>query len=306
MSNFQVTILGCGSASPTLRHMPSAQVVAYGQRLMLVDCGEGTQVQLRRYGLSFARITDIFISHLHGDHFLGLPGLLSTLSLHNVQGGVTVHTSAEGADILRQIMKVFCRDMSFDLRYNILDPGVPTVALETKTLTVKTFPLEHRVPCNGFLFAEKPKGRHIDGEAVRFHQVPHYLMNDLRAGADFVRPDGAVIPNALLTKEPSPSGSYAYCSDTAYTPATAEYIRGVDVLYHEATYGDDSAAKAAARGHSTARQAAATALEAGAKRLYIGHYSQTVLDEEALANEARGIFPATFAATEGMKIDITR
>lgn len=299
-----MTILGCGSATPTLRHFPSSQLVRYGQRLMLVDCGEGTQLQLRRYGISFAKISDIFISHLHGDHFLGLPGLLSTMALHNVPTPVTVHVSREGEEILRRIMNVFCRECSFPLFYNVLDPAVPTVALETKTLTVSTFPLHHRVPCNGFIFREKPKQRHIDGAAALFHGVPHYLMNDIRAGADFVKEDGQVIPNSYLTKAPDPEASYAYCSDTAFSPDIAEAVRGVNVLYHEATYGQEDEYKAAPRGHSTAVQAARTALEAGAEKLIIGHYSKVIHDEEALADQARTIFPNTIAAREGLVVDI--
>ncbi len=304
MSNFNVTILGCGSATPTLRHFPSSQLVRYGQRLMLVDCGEGTQLQLRRFGISFAKISDIFISHMHGDHFLGLPGLLSTMALHNVSTPVTVHVCREGEEILRRLMNVFCRERSFPLFYNVLDPAVPTVALETKTLEVSTFPLHHRVPCNGFLFKEKSKPRHIDGPAAIYHGVPHFLMNDIRAGADYVREDGVVIPNSLLTKDPSPVASYAYCSDTAYSPDIAEAVRGVSVLYHEATYGQADEYKAGSRGHSTAMEAARTALEAGAGKLIIGHYSKVIQGEEKLADEARTIFPNTIAAREGLTVDI--
>lgn len=306
MGNFKLTILGCGSATPTLRHMPSAQAVAYGRRLMLIDCGEGTQLQMRRYGVSFAKVSDIFISHLHGDHFLGLPGLLSTMALHDVSGTVTVHISAEGADILSRIMKVFCREMPYKLEYDILDASQPKAALETPAMTVSTFPLLHRVPCNGFIFREKPKGRHIDGEAVRYHSVPHYAIESLRNGADWIKPDGTTIPNALLTREASASVSYAYCSDTSYSPETAEYLSGTDVIYHESTYDASREGLAVRRGHSTALQAAMTALSAGAKKLILGHYSKTIQDEDVLVAEARTIFPNTIAATEGMVIDLDK
>ena len=150
MSYFNITILGCGSATPSTRHNPSAQAVRYRNKLMLVDCAEGTQLQMRRYGLSFAKVSDIFISHLHGDHFLGLPGLLSTMSLHNVEGTVTVHTFAEGADILKRLMNLFCRDHSFNIEYDIIDPENPGVVYEDGNITVTAFPLYHRVPCVGF------------------------------------------------------------------------------------------------------------------------------------------------------------
>lgn len=304
MSNFSVTILGCGSASPTMRHFASSQAVRYGGRVMLVDCGEGTQMQLRRYGIAFGKITDIFISHLHGDHLLGLPGLLSTMSLHTVEGTVTVHIFREGAEMLRTVMDVLCPTLSFDLKYNIIDPGAPGVLLDGKHLTVRAISLSHRVPAVGFVFAEKPKLRHIDGEAVRFHGVPHYALPAIREGADWTAPDGKVIPNRYLTTDPSPARSYAYCSDTAYNPHVAHAVRGVDVLYHEATYGEADAHKAAPRGHSTAVQAARIAAEAGVGMLVIGHYSQVITDEEALAEEARAIFPNTVAGHEGLTIEM--
>lgn len=305
MSYFNITILGCGSATPTTRHYPSAQAVCYRNRLMLVDCGEGTQLQMRRYGLSFAKVSDIFISHLHGDHFLGLPGLLSTMALHSVEGSVTVHTFAEGADILRRMMDVFCRERTFVLKYDIIDPEAPGMVYEDNNLTVTAFPLYHRVPCVGYLFREKPKKPHIDGEAARFHGVPHYMMNAIKDGADFVRDDGTVIPNSWLVKGTDPSASYAYCSDTMYDSRVADAVRGVDVLYHESTYGDERAYNAAPRGHSTARQAAQIAAIAGARELVLGHFSKTILDERVLVAEAAEEFSGRItAAAEGMKIDI--
>ncbi len=304
MPNFSVTILGCGSATPTLRHFPSAQALSYGNRVMLIDCGEGTQLQLRRFGVSFAKITDIFLSHLHGDHFLGLPGLLSTMALHSVGGTVRVHTFAEGAELLERILNTLCRERPYTLEYDIIDPGAPGIVLDDKHLTVRAFPLSHRVPCVGYRFTEKPKLRHINGEAARFHGVPHYAMQSLREGADWTRPDGTVVTNDRLTLPPSPSRSYAYCSDTSYNEQIARHVRGVDVLYHEATYGNDNAAKAATRGHSTAAEAARIARMAGAGRLVIGHYSKIITDEEALAEEARAIFPDTIAAREGLVIDL--
>lgn len=304
MGNFSVTILGCGSATPTLRHFPSAQALSYGNRVMLIDCGEAAQLQLRRFGVSFAKITDIFISHLHGDHFLGLPGLLSTMALHSVGGTVRVHTFAQGAELLSGILDVLCRERPYQLEYDIIDPAAPGIVLDDKHLQVRAFPLSHRVPCVGYRFTEKPKLRHINGEAARYHNVPHYAMQSLREGADWISPDGRVVPNAVLTTPPSPSRSYAYCSDTSFNRDVARHVRGVDVLYHEATYGSDNASKATSRGHSTAAEAAEIARMAGVGRLVIGHYSKMITDEEALAAEARQVFADTVAAREGLVIDL--
>lgn len=306
MSNFSVTILGCGSAKPSLKHMPSAQAISYNGRVMLVDCGEGTQVQLSRYSIPFGKITDIFISHLHGDHFLGLPGLLATIALHSIEGVITLHITQEGADLIRTIMKVVCPTTTYQLHYNIIRPGECQTLVDAKTFTVEAFPLKHRVPCSGFIFREKPKQRHLNGELAKFYKVPHYLMNDLRDGADLVLPDGRIIDNKILTTDPTPAYSYAYCSDTEFVPALAEVLDGVSTIYHEATYGDDSEHKARSRGHSTARQAATIADKAHAKRLVIGHYSRSITNEEAIADEARQIFPNTIAAKEGLVIDIDK
>ena len=304
MSYFSVTILGCGSATPTLRHNPSAQLLTYRQQAMLIDCGEGTQLQLRRYGCSFAKITHIFLSHLHGDHFLGLPGLLSTMALHDVGGTVTIHTFAEGAALIRNILDLVCRDRPYTLKFDIIDPKNPGIVYSDSQLEVEAFPLYHRVPCVGYIFREKPKKRHINGEAAKFYGVPHYAMESLREGADLVLPDGRVIANSLLTKDPDKAMSYAYCSDTTYDPRVAEAVRGVDVLYHEATYGDNMEAKAKPRGHSTARQAARIAEMAGAGKLVIGHYSKTVEDPAVLVAEASEEFKNVIAANEGLVLNL--
>lgn len=304
MSYFSVTYLGVGSATPTLRHQPSAQVLNYRGRLMLIDCGEGTQLQLRRYGFSFAKITDIFISHLHGDHFLGLPGLLSTISLHDVGGTITVHTFAEGAAMLKQMVDFFCHDISFELRFDIIDPANPGIVLDNKHLSVTAFPLYHRMPCVGYLFREKPKSRHINGPMAQFYNVPHYMMERIREGEDFVMPDGRVVTNERLTTAADPSYSYAYCSDTAFNPAVAEAVHGTTYLYHEATYARDALSSARKYMHSTAEQAAQIARMADAGTLVLGHYSQRYDNEQLLVDEARAIFPNTIASNEGMTIDI--
>lgn len=303
MADFKVNILGCGSATPSLRHMPSCQVVDHRDRLMMVDCGEGAQLAMRRMRLKYSRLNNIFISHLHGDHCLGLPGLLSTMALHDTEGTVTVHTFAEGAELFERIINFFCRERSYDLRFNIIKPE-HAVIYEDKSLTVETFPLYHRVPCVGYIFREKPKLRHINREMVDFYKVPVAMMHSIKEGADFVLPDGTVVANERLTTPAEPAYSYAYCSDTVYNPLVAEAVKGVDVVYHEATYTDDDAEKARQRGHSTAGEAAKIALEAGAKKLIIGHYSKSYADESGHIADACRIFPDTIAANEGLTIDI--
>lgn len=302
MPEFDVNYLGCGSATPTAYHMPSCQVIDFRGQLLMIDCGEGAQLQFKKMRLKLNRLSHIFISHLHGDHFLGLPGLLSTMALHDIGGTVTVHTFAEGAEVLDRILAVFCRERSYDLVYDIIEPRRAMI-IDDKSLTVETFPLDHRVPAVGFLFREKPGQRHIIGDMVRYHQVPVSLMNDIKKGADFVRPDGRVIPNAMLTTDASPARSYAYCSDTGYKPAIAEWISGVDTLYHESTYCDDCLEKACARGHSTASQAGMIAAAAGVKRLVLGHYSKVYKDTDQFAREAASTFSGEIiAAYEGLTL----
>ena len=304
MADFKVFVLGCGSAKPSVRHLPSCQAIEYRGKLMLVDCGEGAQLSICRQHLNFSRLTDVFISHLHGDHLLGLPGLLSTLSLHGKGVKVRVHIFEKGARLMHEILSTVGHETSFEIEYDILDPNGTHVIYEDNALTVKSFPLYHSVPCVGFRFDEKPKPRHLRGDMAKFLEIPVRELAGIKAGADFVRADGTVFTNDRLTTPADPSASYAYCSDTMFNPAVAESVRGVDLLYHEATYGDELAVKGAERGHSTASEAAEIARLAGAKRLLIGHYSSRYNDTDELLQQARAVFPDTIAATEGMKIDL--
>lgn len=304
MSEFKVNILGCGSATPSMRHLPACQVVEYRGQLLMIDCGEGAQLSMRRMGLRFGRLTHIFISHLHGDHCLGLPGLLSTLALHQKGGTLTVHTFAEGAEMFAGIMDFFCRERPYELKFNVIEPGKRTCVADLGGLTVDAFPLRHRVPAVGFRFSEKPKLRHIDGAAVKFFNVPVSAMQSLKEGTDFVTPSGEVIANDRLTTPADPSASYAYCSDTLYFPELAEEVRDVSLLYHEATYADDSLAKAHERFHSTASEAARIARAADPGCLMLGHFSKSYTDERRHLEEARAIFPNTILANEGLTLDI--
>ncbi|MDE6225750.1 MAG: ribonuclease Z [Muribaculaceae bacterium] len=305
MAQFEINILGCGSATPSLRHLPACQVLDFRDNLMMIDCGEGSQLQMRRMKLKFSRLNHIFISHLHGDHCLGLPGLLSTLSLHQRTGTVTVHMFQEGTDLFKPMIDFLCRDRSYDLVFEPVDHN-GGIVFENDSIIVEAFPLYHRVPTVGYIFREKPKSRHLKGDMIKFYNVPVSLIPDLKDGKDIVLPDGRLVEARHVTTEPSPALSYAYCSDTMFDKRVANAIKGVDVVYHEATYLDNEAVKARERFHATASQAAEIAREAGAKMLILGHYSKMYFDEQGHLDEARPIFENTIAANEEMKIDITK
>lgn len=280
--------------------MPSSTVVNHRGNLMMVDCGEGAQRQFMLQHLRFSRLNHIFLTHLHGDHVLGLPGLLSTMALGQEGGRVMVHTFEDGAEILTHILDFFARERSFELEFDVIRPE-ERVILETKSLTVRTIPLRHRIPTVGYVFEEKPKLRHIRPDMIERHGIPFCWINRIKAGDDYVSPSGLVIPNTDLTTPPSPTLSYAHISDTVYMPGLADKIRGVNLLFHETTYLDEQAQKAKDRFHSTARQAAMVARDAGARALLTGHYSSRHKDETAFVTEASEVFAGpVYANREGL------
>lgn len=305
MPRFELTILGCGSAKPSLRHLPSSQVINVRERLLMFDCGEGTQLEMMRRHIPFSRLRHIFISHLHGDHCLGVVGLVSTLALHDLQGKLVIHTFADGARLMGEQIDYYCHERPFELEFNIIGTKAETI-FDDDAIEVTTIPLRHRVPAVGFLVREKPKSRHINPVATAAHGVPHWAMRALKQGEDFVDADGVVVPNSELTTDADPSYSYAYCSDTRPSERVIEAVKGVDWLYHEATYADAEADKALKHNHSTARQAAQVAAKAGVKQLIIGHYSSRYDDLTPLLEQARQEFPATRLAHEGMVIDLNK
>lgn len=305
MAQLDLNILGCGSATSTLHHLPSCQVLNVRGNLLMIDCGEGAQLEMRRMHLKLSRLNNIFISHLHGDHCFGLPGLLSTMALQGKRGTVTVHILKEGAQIFGNLINFFCRERPFDLKFNIIDTHKALI-YEDNAITVSTFPLTHRVPCVGFVMREKSKLRHINPDACKLHQVPQHAMHSLRQGMDFTSPSGEVIPNSELTTDADNLISYAYCSDTKFSKRVIKAVEGVDWIYHEATYGDENAVNAAKRYHSTARQAGIVAREAGAKRLVLGHYSNRYDDESILLDQAQEEFPHTILGKEGMTINLNK
>lgn len=298
-SDFTLHILGCGSAVPTVRHNPSCQIIDHRGTLYMIDCGEGAQAMMRRLKLKFSRLRHIFISHLHGDHMLGLPGLLSTLALNNVGGTITVHIMADGERVLRPLVDLVCRERSYTLEWDIINGAGGTTLIDTDSLRVTTIRLYHRVPCVGFRFDTKGPTRRLLRDMLDHYEVPVAERAAIASGADFVTADGRTIPNGHLSEPMPRPRSYAYCSDTMPNASVAAAVSGVTTLYHEATYADSEASLAAPRGHSTARQAAETALKAGVGKLILGHYSKRYLSTDTLLAEAREVFPDTFAADEG-------
>lgn len=304
MEALSVHILGCGSALPTTKHNPSAQALTLRGKVYLVDCGEGTQLQIRRQGLHFGRIHTIFISHLHGDHCFGLPGLLSTLSMLGRTGELHIHGPEGLTEYIDAHRKSFLAECSYEIITHEHDYRKSEVIHEDPSLCVRSLPLSHRIPTMGFLFEERCAARHLDKPAVDFYQVPRCCYPAILLGESYTAQDGSIIPNNRLTKPGRIPRRYAYCSDTEYFPDLIEQVRGVDLLYHEATFGEDLRARLATTAHSTAREAATIALKAEVKRLLIGHYSSRYTDVTPLLDEARSVFPNTTAAQEGLIIHL--
>ena len=298
MQPFLVYILGCGSAMPTLRHNPTSQVVSLRGKQFMVDCGEGTQLQLRKAHMHFSKIQAVLISHLHGDHCLGLIGMMSTFGLLGRTTPLHVYAPAELEPLLLLQKKMFCDNIEYEVVFHALDTTRAKVVYEDRSLTIQTIPLDHRVPCCGFLFREKPTLPHIRREMIDYLEIPVSQINNIKNGADWTRADGTVVPNSELVTPADAPRAYAYCSDTRYMPRLAEVVKGVDLLYHEATYDEPMGEKAAKYFHSTAAQAAKTARDAGVQRLLLGHYSSRYDNEQPLLDEARRIFPQSFLTHE--------
>lgn len=297
---FEVTILGCGSATPTLRHGPTSQLLEHDSKLFLIDCGEGTQLQLRRFKIRFAKINHIFISHNHGDHCLGLPGLISTLHLLGRNRPLHVYCQEGLNEAIEQQLKISHSKLRFEVNWHILNPEEKVLIFENKKLRVFSFPLDHRVPCCGFLFAEKPKLRNIKPECIAKYDISVARIRQIKAGSDYTLEDGTIIPNAELTCPPETPMSYAFCSDTAYQKRTAEYVNGVNLLYHESTFLEEDLERAEFTSHSTASQAAAVATEADAEKLLLGHYSARYRDMDLFLHEAERVFPNVELTDEGL------
>ena len=303
MEKFEVNILGCGSAVPTARHMTTAQLVNIHEKVFLVDCGEGTQTQIWNSGLKVTNMNHIFISHAHGDHFFGLVPLVSSLGLMlDRTADLHLWLPSNLRENLERDFKANCY-LPFKLVMHEIDTTKRTVIYEDKEMTVETIPLNHRVPCCGFLFCEKPKLPVLLPEKCKAYGIPPKEFGKIKTGADWMLEDGTVIPNSEFT---APSDfvprKYAYCSDTAYYPEMIPQIKGADLLYHEATFTTEDEQQAVNAAHSTAAQAATIARDARVKKLAIGHYSVRYEKETELLAEAQAVFPNTVASQEGMTI----
>lgn len=304
MEPFKVHILGCGSALPTLRHNPSSQVVEIREKQFMIDCGEGTQTQMRRSRVGFNKVMAIFISHIHGDHCFGLIGMLSSFGLLGRTMPLSIYGPKELGPILDKLLTTFCNDFDYEIKFHAVDTTRQEVVYEDRSLTVETIPLKHRLPCAGYLFREKPTLPHIRRDMIDFYRIPISQINNIKNGASWTDEEGNLIPNSRLTRPADPPRSYAYCSDTCYLTGLADRLKGVTCLYHESTYADEDEDKAQKYFHSTARQAAMVARDAGVGRLLLGHYSSKYNTEDVLLQQAKEVFAESSLTSEGMVVTL--
>ena len=302
MTDFSVTILGCGSAKPTLRHHTTSQIVARSGKLYMIDCGEGTQRQLLKFKLHEGRLDNIFISHSHGDHCLGLIGLLSSMSLNGRHNDINIYVSADFEQMLKTQLEFFVPHAEFDIHIHPIDLRNPAVILSDNNFEIIAIPLQHRVPCYGFLFREKIGLRHIKPECIKLHNIPYSVIDDIRMGMDFTTADGRVIANEELTTPPSLPRSYAYLSDTRPVIEFTELLQGTDLIYHDATFCDGDEELALRYTHSTAVEAAEFAKICKAGKLLLGHFSSRYEEDSMLLERAAKHFPNTILADEGLTI----
>ncbi|MBW6501189.1 MAG: ribonuclease Z [Bacteroidales bacterium] len=295
----KLTILGSSSALPTSERYPTAHVLEAHERLFLIDCGEGTQMQIRKNRIRLGKINHIFISHLHGDHVFGLYGLLSTFSLMGRSAPVNLYAPIGYDTILRSHLNDFDIHLDYEIIFTPLSGKDPVKILDNKFITVQSFPLKHRVPSFGFLFREKPGERNMIKDRIIEYKIPVSRIPAIKKGEDFLLEDGTIIKNEEITTAPPDPLSYAYCSDTRYFSRLSEFVKGVDLLYHEATFDSSLEKLAAKTGHSTTLDAARTARDAGVKALIIGHFSSRYRNISFLVEEARSIFPVTMPAIDG-------
>lgn len=302
--DFELNILGCGSAKPTTRHQPTSQILNVRGKFFMIDCGEGVQTQMQKMGLSMMNIGHIFISHNHGDHVFGLPGLIGTMDLLGRTSELHVHGPLQVGDFIDYLLKTFYTDIGYNVIFHPVDVHQHALVYEDRSITVHSIPLQHRLPTCGYLFREKPGLPHIRREMIDAFNIPISQINNIKAGASWTTEDGTIIPHERLTTPANPPRSYAYCSDTVYLPHLKDILNGVTLLYHEATYMHERAPRAEQTRHSTALQAAMQARDAKVEQLCIGHFSASLKDENALLREAQSVFPNTILANEGLVVSI--
>lgn len=298
----ELTILGCNSAIPTSYRNPSAQILSVSGRIFLIDCGEGTQFQLRKMHFNFMRINHIFISHLHGDHMFGLLGLISTMSLLHRSTPLDIYADQRLEEIMKQQIAFFCDNISYEVRFHALRFDQPEMLLNIKGVSVQSVPLRHRQPTCGFIFREQPKEANIRKDALCRYGLSFVDIAAIKSGQPFYDENGEEVPRDLLISEPPAPRSYAYISDTSYLPDLVPHIKDVSLLYHEATFAQDNAELAAKTMHSTAAQAATIARDANVGNLLIGHFSSRYKETDMHEEEAQQIFPYSTAVYDGFKI----
>jgi ribonuclease Z len=302
---FQLTILGTSSALPTSNRYPTAQVLNVLGRFFLIDCGEGTQTQMRKCNIGFSRINHIFISHLHGDHIFGLIGLISTFALIGRTNDLHIYSHSELQKFLSaQIQFLYTDELPFRIVYHPLNFKKEQKIYEDKKVTVYTFPLVHRIPTCGFRFDEKPALPNLIREKLEEYQIPIRERQQIKEGSDFITEDGRIIPNAELTTNKKQARSFAFCSDTRYDESYIDSVRNVDLLYHEATFEGNNQDLAKSTYHSTGKDAATVALKANVGELIIGHFSARYKDPSIILKEAQSIFPNTKTINEGDIVSI--
>ncbi|PTS89098.1 ribonuclease Z [Flavobacterium sp. HMWF030] len=299
----KLTILGCYAATPRTITNPTSQVLEIKNRLFLVDCGEGTQVQLRKNKIKFSKINHIFISHLHGDHFFGLIGTISTFALLGRTTDLHIYGPKGVKEIITLQLRLSNSWTTYELFFHELESKESEVIFEDHKVIVKTIPLKHRVYTNGFLFQEKPGERKLNVDAVQQYDIHTAYYQKIKNGGNVTLDDGTVIENQKLSFAPIPSMSYAFCSDTVFNEAIIPIIKDVDVLYHESTFLESEAALAQKTLHSTAKEAATIALKANAKQLVLGHYSTRYDGIEAFKKEAQEIFPNVLLGDDGVSFE---
>ena len=300
----KLTILGCYAATPRTMTNPTSQVLEIKNHMFLIDCGEGTQVQLRKNKIKFSRIDHIFISHLHGDHFFGLPGLVSTFRLLGRDKALHIYGPNGIKEAITLFMKLGDSWTNYPLIFHELTSKDPEIIFGDDKVSVETIPLEHRVYTNGFLFREKPGERKLDIEAVAKYKIGKAHFRNIKQGTDVLLEAGRMIPNAKLTFDPPPPKSYAYCSDTGYKPDIVDQIKNVDALYHESTFLESEAHLVPKTKHCTAKQAATIAKAAKVGTLILGHYSTRYRSIERFREEAQEIFPNTQLADDGKVFEL--
>jgi len=300
----RLNILGCHSATPLENAHTTSQVLEVRDHLFLIDCGEGTQTELRKNKIKFSRIKHVFISHLHGDHFYGLVGLISTFRLLGREADLHIYGPKGIKEIITLQLKLANSWTNYDLFFHELEQKDSHLIFEDDSLSVRTIPLDHRVYTNGFLFEEKMGLRRLDKDKIGAYDIPHYELQNLKRGKDIVLEDGTHLSNQSLTLDPHPIKRYAYCSDTAYNESIIPLIQEVDLLYHEATFLEDHQNLAAKTKHSTASQAAKIAQLAKVKRLVLGHYSSRYRDKSDFLKESLPIFESVELASDGKIFDI--